>query len=175
MNKRPYIITHHFVSGIQLLQIETDTIISLFTLCHNLTNSTRIGNKLFVIFIRESGKNISENILELVKAELGPIPKSKKALYDAIVAIIAKNNYTIDAKYTYENLLGLHIDKLGLEKENIILTEFDRIKDVTNIKMVPNAYILQKISTKYGWGLKNIIDFTNDRRRHYDLILGDSF
>lgn len=121
------------------------------------------------------GKNISENLLDNIKSELGPIPKSKKALYDSIVAIIVKNNYTIDPKYTYENILGLHIDKLGLEKENIIISEFDGIKDIENIKMIPNAYILQKISAKYGWNLKNITDFTNDRKRHYDLILGDHF
>lgn len=121
------------------------------------------------------GKNISENVLDNVKAEIGPIPKSKKALYDAIVAIIARNNYIIDPMYTYENIIGLHIDKIGLEKENIIIAEFDRIKDINNIKMVPNAYILQKISTKYGWNLKNIIEFTNDRKRHYDIILGEAF
>ena len=124
------------------------------------------------------GKNISENVLNNIKAELGTPPASKKALYDAIVAIIAKNGYTVDPKYTYENILGLHIDSLGLDKENTILEEFDRVKDLIgdeNLRRIPNAYTLQKISAKYGWNLKNITEFTNDRRRHYDIILKDAF
>ena len=124
------------------------------------------------------GKNVSENVLNKIKLELGVPPRSKKALYDAIVAIIAKNEYTVDAKYVYENILGLHIDILGLEKENIILEEFDRVRGVigdANMQQIPNAYMLQKISSKYDWNLKNITDFTNDRRRHYDIILNEAF
>lgn len=124
------------------------------------------------------GKNISENILTSIKVELGTPPSSKKALYDAIVAIIRKNGYTVDPKYTYENILGLHIDTLGLEKENTIIEEFDRVRNIIGedkMRQIPNAYMLQKISSKFSWNLKNIIDFTNDRRRHYDIILQDAF
>ncbi len=120
------------------------------------------------------GKNISTFVLLNIKAELGPPPTSKKALYDSIVGIINKNGYTVDPKYVYENVLGLHIAPIDLTTENIIIHEFKVIKDLigdSKMKQIPNSYILQKISEKFNLNIENILEFPLDRKRHYDIIL----
>jgi hypothetical protein len=125
--------------------------------------------------IHIQGKNISESILQSIKAELvGITTSSKKMLYDSIVGIINKNGYTVDPKYVYENILGLHIAPLDLATENIIIREFEVIRELIGdrgCKQVPNAYMLQKISEKYNLTIGNTVDFPVDRKRHYDIIL----
>lgn len=124
--------------------------------------------------IHIQGKNISESILQSIKTEVPPTTSSKKMLYDSIVGIINKNGYTVDPKYVYENILGLHIAPLDLATENIIIREFEVIRELIGdrgCKQVPNAYMLQKISEKYDLNIGNTVDFPVDRKRHYDIIL----
>lgn len=124
--------------------------------------------------IHIQGKNISESILQSIKDQLGVIPSSKKILYDSIFGIINKNGYTVDPKYVYENILGLHIAHVDLATENIILREFEVIRGMigdSKMRQVPNSYILQKISDKYDLNIENTVEFPVDRKRHYDIIL----
>jgi hypothetical protein len=132
------------------------------------------STSIAVWLIHIQGKNISESILQSIKAELVGITSSKKMLYDSIVGIINKNGYTVDPKYVYENILGLHIAPLDLATENIIIREFEVIRELIGdrgCKQVPNAYMLQKISEKYDLTIGNTVDFPVDRKRHYDIIL----
>ena len=132
------------------------------------------GDNIAQWLIHIQGKNISESILQSIKDELGIIPTSKKLLYDFIIKIINKNGYTVDPKYVYENMLGLHIAPLDLATENIILREFEAIRGVignSKMRQIPNSYILQKISEKYNLNIENTVEFPVERKRHYDIIL----
>ncbi len=124
--------------------------------------------------VHVQGKDISPFILKSIKDDLDITNGSKKALYDSIVRIIGIHGFTVDPKYVYENLLGLHIDPIDLDTENIIIDDFQFIKDLlgdAKMKQIPNSYILQKISEKNNLNIRNIVDFPVDRKRLYDIML----
>jgi hypothetical protein len=134
----------------------------------------KMNNTIPKWLVHVQGKDISPFILKSIKDDLDITNGSKKALYDSIVRIIGIHGFTVDPKYVYENLLGLHIDPIDLDTENIIIDDFQFIKDLlgdAKMKQIPNSYILQKISEKNNLNIRNIVDFPVDRKRLYDIML----
>ena len=130
-----------------------------------------LGEWLTVI----QGKKISAEIIANVDRVLKQVDEklANKQLYDKIVTTLVELRYQDDskhtlAKYLYEHFLGYHIDPLDLATENFVMVE---LKKLAHIKVVPQIYMLQKISYKHQLGIRKTIEYPIDKRKYFDELL----
>jgi hypothetical protein len=123
------------------------------------------------------GKLVSPAVMNIIKEEVGDVSgRPNREIFNSVKSIIERNGYTdIDPNYVYQNIIGLHIHPMNLQQESFVYNKFQEIYETIGESMnrIPYIYILWKIVHKYNLDIDVRNNFSIDKTKIFDGMLGN--